>query len=406
MRVTKTINPLHFEDLEPHRFEDLVRQLIYDFREWQSLEATGRSGSDDGFDVRGLEGNMVLEESSQEDEENLTSNVEQRIWLIQCKRCKKIGPKDIERYIDEIRADEKIHGVIFAVACDFSKKARDVFFAKLREKGMSEGFLWGKAELEDMLFQPKNDYLLFAYFGVSLTIKNRSAKSSLNSILTIKRKLIRLFGDLQSPQRKTVLLRDVNDHRYPYIDEVKDFENNPPWLMRIFTDYYYEGIVILDREFYAYTNNDKEEWDYYEKFMSRGGFNRDDPWENRNKKQDREKSNLIHDYWYYRIPEANRAWVRVYEFIPFNRIIVIDEMGDEYTNGYGQVCPHLYVNFHPKNGPYDGRTIAWVEPCGGRFAAPQHYEPKKEKRIKHFPVIIPEISQEEKDKMLERTKGQ
>jgi hypothetical protein len=37
--------PLHFEDLEPHRFEDLVRRLIYDFRPWRQLEATGRSGA-------------------------------------------------------------------------------------------------------------------------------------------------------------------------------------------------------------------------------------------------------------------------------------------------------------------------------------------------------------------------
>ena len=40
--VTKTINPLHFEDLDPHRFEDLVRQHIYDFKNWRSLEPTGR----------------------------------------------------------------------------------------------------------------------------------------------------------------------------------------------------------------------------------------------------------------------------------------------------------------------------------------------------------------------------
>lgn len=54
-KATRTINPLHFEDLEPHRFEDLVRQLIYDFREWHRLEATGRQGSEDGFDIRGWE---------------------------------------------------------------------------------------------------------------------------------------------------------------------------------------------------------------------------------------------------------------------------------------------------------------------------------------------------------------
>jgi hypothetical protein len=27
--MSKTLNPLHFEDLEPHRFEDLVRQEMF-----------------------------------------------------------------------------------------------------------------------------------------------------------------------------------------------------------------------------------------------------------------------------------------------------------------------------------------------------------------------------------------
>ena len=49
MPVTRTLNPLPFTDLEPKRFEDLVRQLIYDFRPWNRLEATGRAGSDDGY---------------------------------------------------------------------------------------------------------------------------------------------------------------------------------------------------------------------------------------------------------------------------------------------------------------------------------------------------------------------
>lgn len=32
-----------------------MRRLAYDFRPWTQLEATGRSGSDDGFDARGFE---------------------------------------------------------------------------------------------------------------------------------------------------------------------------------------------------------------------------------------------------------------------------------------------------------------------------------------------------------------
>src|SRR5206468_3142832 len=53
--VTRTMAPIHFEDLDPHRFEDLVRQLAYDFRQWQSIESTGRGGADDGFDIRAYE---------------------------------------------------------------------------------------------------------------------------------------------------------------------------------------------------------------------------------------------------------------------------------------------------------------------------------------------------------------
>jgi hypothetical protein len=51
--VTKTINPLHFEDLEPHRFEDLVRRLL----------------SDEGFDVRAWEKANVVTNINEEGEE-------------------------------------------------------------------------------------------------------------------------------------------------------------------------------------------------------------------------------------------------------------------------------------------------------------------------------------------------
>jgi hypothetical protein len=54
-RPGRTINPLHFEDLEPHRFEDLIRQLVYGFRDWVALEPLGRSGVDEGIDIRGIE---------------------------------------------------------------------------------------------------------------------------------------------------------------------------------------------------------------------------------------------------------------------------------------------------------------------------------------------------------------
>lgn len=38
-KITKTLGPIHFEDFEPHRFEDLARQLIYDFRDQKIKES-------------------------------------------------------------------------------------------------------------------------------------------------------------------------------------------------------------------------------------------------------------------------------------------------------------------------------------------------------------------------------
>lgn len=180
MVTTRTLGPLHFEDLDPKRFEDLVRQLAYEFKPWRQLEATGRSGSDDGFDARGYEitvkegpstastddeGDPIEERSALEDA------LGDRLWLIQCKRERAIGPKALVKYLDDtvLGPDEKLHGLVFTAACDFSKKARDDFAKKCRELGLEEWHLWGKAELEDRLIRPENDHLLFAYFGVSLT---------------------------------------------------------------------------------------------------------------------------------------------------------------------------------------------------------------------------------------------
>ena len=52
---TRTTGPLHFEDLGAAPLVEFVARLIYDLRPWRKLEATGGSGSDEGFDARGFE---------------------------------------------------------------------------------------------------------------------------------------------------------------------------------------------------------------------------------------------------------------------------------------------------------------------------------------------------------------
>jgi hypothetical protein len=138
---TRTYNPLPFTDLEPKRFEDLVRQLVYDFRPWRRLEATGRSGSDDGFDARALEiveapdAATPVDRDEPEDETATTDGAADRLWLIQCKRERTINPAKLKSHLGQINLspEEKLHGIIFAAACDFSMASRDAFYAWCRD---------------------------------------------------------------------------------------------------------------------------------------------------------------------------------------------------------------------------------------------------------------------------------
>src|SRR3954447_20645174 len=100
-KATRTLNPLHFEDLEPHRFEDLIRQLVYDFRPWKRLEPTGRLGADDGIDIRGIEAALAeVPDVAEGDEENDRPGTIERLWTIQCKREKSVHPADIRKIIE------------------------------------------------------------------------------------------------------------------------------------------------------------------------------------------------------------------------------------------------------------------------------------------------------------------
>src|SRR4051812_47870211 len=93
--TTRTLNPLPFQDLEPHRFEDLVRQLAYDWRRWKRLEATGRSGSDEGLDIRATEAVVADDDDEERDDEGVFAErvVGERLWIFQCKREKSLAQR-------------------------------------------------------------------------------------------------------------------------------------------------------------------------------------------------------------------------------------------------------------------------------------------------------------------------
>jgi hypothetical protein len=93
---------------------------------------------------------------------------------------------------DSIPSDESqnLYGIMFAAACDFSKAALDAFREKIRTVGVTEAHLWGKGEIEDMLFQPKNDYLRFAYFGISLQVRRHSLRTDVRARVATKRRAL------------------------------------------------------------------------------------------------------------------------------------------------------------------------------------------------------------------------
>ena len=145
---TRTTNRLHFEDLDPHRFEDLGAELLYRKQVWKRFNNWGRSGSDDGIDI------------TCEEEKGIR-------WFCQCKRYQNISTTEIKAAVDKIvskNENTKDGIILLIVACNLSKKAIEDFEYYSKTKGFKDAFIWSASTLELMLYK---DYekLLSKYFG-------------------------------------------------------------------------------------------------------------------------------------------------------------------------------------------------------------------------------------------------
>jgi len=263
---TRTLNPLPFGDLEPHRFEDLVRQLAYDLRQWKSVEATGRSGSDDGIDIRAVEVVPASppheRDSDQESDETGDAETVERTWIFQCKREKALPPNRVRSAVAESlpAGAPPPHGFVLAAACDVSKKARDIFRAEMVHRGVEEFHIWARGELEDQLFQPKNDGLLFAYFGLSLQPRRRSQVTVLRSGITLKKQLRSLFEADDAPDDAYLLLRNINE---TYPQPSKLLLAGRHWVLCKFLHLRDPAhVAVLVREHLAWVSEATGKWDY------------------------------------------------------------------------------------------------------------------------------------------------
>lgn len=342
-KVTRTYGPIHFEDLDPHRFEDLIRELIYDYKEWQSIEATGRSGSDAGFDIRAYEkAEIVLptdDETDDTDEE--IHPMEGNLWMIQGKREKEIGPKKVRKILAEIDPNNLPYGYILAASANFSKKSYDIFRDELRKKGVMEFYIWGKAELEDMLHLPKNDRILFTFFGYSLVSRRKSRTAEIRSFVGIKNKLFRIAGGRRE-FLQSVLIRDVNDIHYPHFDGYPDFETNPRWKEFIAFLHHPLGLWCHNHKYFAYVDTEKKEWD----------FTRGVDLLHRRMEDDDERAThfkrreLIEGVWKF-FPRMKQGHFEIDKFIQYSSITLIDDKGDALYD-----FPHIYADFRGKNAPF------------------------------------------------------
>jgi hypothetical protein len=309
-----------------------------------------------------------------EGDEEQPRSIDERQWLIQCKREKAIGPKKIEGYLDGLpdAKDGGIYGLIFAAACDFSFETRGRFYDRARERGFEEVKLWGKAEIEDQLFQPKNDHLLFAYFGISLQARRRSVKTQVRARLAMKRKAKRLLQPHTS-----VLVRDASDDRYPQLDQTDQPRHlRGRWSVWRFHKCGTFGVELEWRRHFAFIHDDGVQWDYAER--TNDAIPHDDPWSDGERDSDHVVRSEDMRQW-DEFPENNKGWLEVMHVLPYDSIIDIDEDGDDYLQG-----AHIYVApfTSDENGPFAKFNMVDLSTNGnwGRRC-----EPDPEKRIKVFP---------------------
>ena len=384
LKATKTVNPLHFEDLEPHRFEDLVRRLLYGFRDWRDIEATGRSGSDEGFDIRAWERAEAVTNVSEQGEEGAQLS-EGNLWQVQGKREKSISPGRLRTIINEdIDAKHPPYGYILAAATNISKKAYDIFREQLRVKGVREFHFWGKDHLEDQLARPENDEILFTFFGISLSPRRRARTTEIKFSVNNKNKILRLLLDGEPTDGgvlhpTSVLLRDVKDQHYPYKGEYADFDKLRRWEEHKAVQVDATGVLFKAREWYAYLDLEKKAWDCS---MAVDLLVREHALDEKNAGREQDICKKVEHFWRH-LPLRFQAKMVVYGFVKYEDMLVIDEKGDPQF-----AMPHIFVDFSETHRPFAGTFADLVQ--GQREPIHSNDFEQAFTKIRIFPEAFPE----------------
>lgn len=182
---------------------------------------------------------------------------EGRTWIFQCKREKRFSASDVDAIIAATGDGAPPYGFIVAVAADVTKKTRDHFRRQMASWGVSEFQIWARGELEDLLFQPRHDHLLFAFFGISLQAKKRGIEADLRASVAVKRQLTRLFKSSADSPDRLVVIRHIEDRTYPKVDKKRS-----RW--RLFRYVHVKdprGPMFETGEYLAWVSPDGKSWD-------------------------------------------------------------------------------------------------------------------------------------------------
>lgn len=312
--VTRTINQLHFEDLDPIRFEELILAMVYRMRRWDKLDHFGKKGTDDGIDIRAVE-------KLENDKEN--------VYYFQCKRYQKITNAKIKDIIDDYLMKNTFipQFYILVISCSLTKKQIEYFESYCDEKGFNTATVWTSSVIEAKLYSEYHD-LLFAYFGVNLVSERKSLTGSIRRNIALKKKMKKDFlkqtgcrtreeveDRLHKPWTKfnhsEVLIRSIYDKAYPKENTLLNNDFTGYYKAEVY-DFYHNGLMVRA---YPYVKDIKY---------------RDEDFDNPGE---------------YTIIE-DRA--EILGCIPFENIIEYDIDGDEYYN-----YPHLFCDFVNVSDPYE-----------------------------------------------------
>ncbi len=276
--------------------------------------------------------------------------MEGNLWQVQGKREKSITPAKLRAIIKhDVDGTQPPYGYILAAATNVSKKTYDVFRDELRKKGVKEYYFWGKDHLEDQLALPENDEILFTFFGISLSPRRRTRTSKIKFIINSKNKMLKmLFAKEDSLDQglrhpKSMLLRDIKDQHYPDRDQYKDFEKRQQWEEHEAVQLTPNGVIFKVREWYAYIDTHKREWDFTKAVDL---MHRSHDLDKANKQRNQDFGKIVEHYWRH-LPRRCQAKLEVYGCVKYEDMLIIDEKGDPYF-----AMPHLFIDFGDKEGPF------------------------------------------------------